>query len=246
MTAAARPPQSPHGSRASSSGSTEPSCEDTLEIPLTPELLALATAPHDPGPALQPTCVDLLDSVASWPATRSTVGTFRLAPVRPARDLTLLARWMNDPAVAEYWGLAGEERRVRDHVEAQLSGDGRSVPCLGLLDGVPVSYWELYRADLDPLARSFPVRPHDTGVHLLLGPPEARGRGLGTVLLRAVAALVMEHRPACQRVLAEPDVRNVPSLAAFLGAGFRMAAEVALPEKTAAVMVYERRFGALR
>ncbi|EUA93761.1 hypothetical protein I551_8970 [Mycobacterium ulcerans str. Harvey] len=31
-----------------------------------------------------------------------------------------------------------------------------SVPYLGLLDGAPISYWELYRADLDPLAATTP------------------------------------------------------------------------------------------
>ncbi|MGV9572720.1 GNAT family N-acetyltransferase, partial [Streptomyces nigra] len=30
----------------------------------------------------------------------------------------------------------------------------------------PMSYWEIYRADLDPLARHYPARPHDIGVHL--------------------------------------------------------------------------------
>lgn len=108
-----------------------------------------------------------------------------------------------------------------DHLRAQLAGDGRSVPCVGTLDGVPMSYWEIYRADLDPLARYCPVRPHDTGVHLLIGDGAHRGRGLGTELIRAVVDLVLAGRPACTRVLAEPDVRNRQSVAAFLGAGFR-------------------------
>lgn len=231
--------------------SPDPDCpdlgnEDTQEIPLTPELLALieeqeraAPSRLPPHPTLPPVS-DLLDSVADWPAVTTDAGPFRLTPVRLERDLTLLTRWINDPAVAEYWELAGEEQRVRAHLEPQLAGDGRSVPCLGVLDGVPMSYWELYRADLDPLARSFPVRPHDTGVHLLLGPPQSRGRGLGTLLLRAVATLVLEQRPTCARVLAEPDVRNTPSLAAFLGAGFRFMAEASLPEKKAAIMVHDR------
>ncbi|MBB1254926.1 acetyltransferase, partial [Streptomyces sp. OF3] len=189
---------------------------------------------------------DLLDGVADWPHVHTPVGVLRLEPVRPGRDLPLLVEWMNDPAVAEYWELAGPEQVTADHLAAQLTGDGRSVPCLGVLDGAPMSYWELYRADLDPLARSFPVRPHDTGIHLLLGPPDRRGRGLGTALLRAVADLVLDQRPDCRRVLAEPDIRNVPSVAAFLAAGFRLTAEIDLPDKRAALVVYDRALRCLR
>ncbi|MFE6456929.1 GNAT family N-acetyltransferase [Streptomyces cinereoruber] len=183
---------------------------------------------------------DLLDSVASWSPAATPVGSFRLVPVRLERDLPLLARWMNDPAVAAFWELAGPETVTADHLRAQLEGDGRSVPCLGLLDGTPMSYFEIYRADLDPLARHYPARPHDTGLHLLIGGTADRGRGVGTTLLRAVADLVLDHRPRCTRVLAEPDLHNTPSVSAFLGGGFRYAAEVDLPDKRAALMIRDR------
>ncbi|CAM5536140.1 N-acetyltransferase [Streptomyces spiroverticillatus] len=208
-----------------------PSNEDTLELRLPDEFVArFGVAQED----------DLLDSVADWPATATPVGKFRLQPVDPQADLPLLTRWMNDPAVAAFWELAGPEEVTAAHLRPQLDGDGRSVPCLGVLDGVPMSYWEIYRADLDPLARHYPARPHDTGVHLLLGDGADRGRGLGTALLRAVAGLVLDHRPTCSRVVAEPDVRNTPSVRAFLGAGFRRDADVDLPDKTAALMIRDR------
>ncbi|MFJ4341125.1 GNAT family N-acetyltransferase [Streptomyces sp. NPDC088915] len=183
---------------------------------------------------------DLLDSVASWGPTTTPVGSFRLVPVHPERDLPLLTRWMNDPAVAAFWELAGPETVTADHLRAQLEGDGRSVPCLGRLDGTPMSYFEIYRADLDPLARHYPARPHDTGVHLLIGGTTDRGRGVGTTLLRTVADLILDHRPRCARVVAEPDLRNTPSVSAFLGGGFRYAAEIDLPDKRAALMIRDR------
>ncbi|MCZ7434069.1 GNAT family N-acetyltransferase [Streptomyces sp. WMMC1477] len=229
--------------------------DDTLDLELPPELLATApgtgTAPaagsrsaSEPAsePASGPVTApgELIGAVDRWPPVDGPFGTFQLVPVRPERDLPLLGAWMNDPDVAAYWGLAGDPDATARHLRAQLEGDGRSVPCLGVLDGTPMSYWELYRADLDPLARHFPTRPHDTGIRLLIGPAEYRGRGLGAALLRAVAELVLGRRPACRRVLAEPDVRNAASVAAFLRAGFRLAAEVDLPDKRAALVVRER------
>ncbi|WP_406174198.1 GNAT family N-acetyltransferase [Streptomyces sp. NBC_00996] len=183
---------------------------------------------------------DLLDRVGGWGPTGTPVGVFHLVPVRVERDLTLIARWMNDPAVAAFWELAGPESVAEEHLRRQLEGDGRSVPCLGMLDGTPMSYWEIYRADLDLLARHYPARPHDTGIHLLIGGVANRGRGLGSTLLRAVADHVLDKRPSCARVVAEPDLRNTPSVSAFLSAGFRFSAEVDLPDKRAALMVRDR------
>ncbi|MFC5723686.1 GNAT family N-acetyltransferase [Streptomyces gamaensis] len=226
--------------------------DDTLDLQLPDgfadfaELLACedpaadGPRPAPPARAPGPRPSGLLDALADWGPADTPLGPFRLVPVRLERDLPLIARWMNDPAVAAFWGLAGPDTVTETHLRAQLDGDGRSVPCLGVLNGAPMSYWEIYRADLDPLSRHYPCRPHDTGVHLLIGRVADRGRGLGTRLLRAVADLVLDHRPACARVVAEPDLRNTASVAAFLGAGFRLTAEVDLPDKRAALMIRDR------
>ncbi|GLF99677.1 GNAT family N-acetyltransferase [Streptomyces yaizuensis] len=183
---------------------------------------------------------DLLDGVAAWGALPTPVGAFRLVPVRIERDLALISHWMNDPAVAAFWNLAGPEAVTAAHLRTRVHGDGRCVPCLGVLDSVPMSYFEIYRADLDPLARHYPARPHDTGLHVLIGGVTHRGRGVGTALLRAVSELVLDRRPRCSRVVAEPDIRNTPSVSAFLSGGFRFCSECDLPGKRAALMIRDR------
>lgn len=236
-------PPAPHSGRAAGTDAA-----DTVDLGLSSRPAAVAGAVVHPaeGAAARPAAPvrlnwpGLLDDIGDWPAADTPSGMFQLVPVRVERDLPLIVAWMNDPAVAAFWELAGPADATAAHLRAQLDGDGRSVPCLGVLDGVPMSYWEIYRADLDRLARYYPARPHDTGVHLLVGGVADRGRGLGTTLLRAVGDLVLAHRPDCRRVLAEPDLRNVPSVAAFLGAGFRFSAEVDLPGKRAALMIRDR------
>ncbi|MFH8559353.1 GNAT family N-acetyltransferase [Streptomyces sp. NPDC017988] len=244
------------GTEPAASGADGADGADTLDLRLPDELVALLaesdertprTAAHiehgERAPHHAPGTVaveDLLDGIAAWGPVTTDAGAFQLVPVRLERDLPLISRWMNDPAVAAFWELAGPEAVTEEHLRPQLDGDGRSVPCLGVLEGMPMSYWEIYRADLDPLARHYPFRPHDTGIHLLIGGVVNRGRGLGTALLRAVADLVLDRRPACARVIAEPDLRNTPSVSAFLSAGFRFSAEVDLPDKRAALMVRDR------
>ncbi|MGW1562748.1 GNAT family N-acetyltransferase [Streptomyces sp. NPDC002144] len=234
--------------------STDSDSEDTLELRLPDELIALFSeeegthadeAPERREIKTAPSGArsidgDLLDDVGDWGPVTTPAGAFHLVPVHMERDLPLVSRWMNDPAVAEFWKLAGPPSVTEDHLRAQCTGDGRSVPCLGVLEGTPMSYWEIYRADLDPLARHYPARPHDTGIHLLIGAVADRGRGIGSVLLRAVADLALDRRPVCARVVAEPDLRNTPSIAAFLSAGFGFSAEVELPAKRAALMVRDR------
>ncbi|MER7553657.1 GNAT family N-acetyltransferase [Streptomyces anulatus] len=235
-----------HGTADRSGSSTDGSTgvEDTLDLELTEELLALIAEGRSPGAARAGAPGELLGDPGAWPSATTAVGEFGLLPVRPERDLAVISRWMNDPAVAAFWELAGPESVTADHLRPQLEGDGRSIPCLGVLDGTPMSYWEIYRADLDPLARHYPARPHDTGVHLLIGGVNNRGRGVGTTLLRAVADLVLDNLPKCGRVVAEPDLRNTPSVSAFLSAGFRFSAEVDLPDKRAALMIRDRTYRA--
>ncbi|MDH2391957.1 GNAT family N-acetyltransferase [Streptomyces sp. HNM0663] len=218
--------------------------DDTLDLRLSGELLTLfredelASVPSrtDPGTA----SADLLDSPAAWGPVTTPAGRFQLVPVRMERDLPLITRWMNDPAVASFWELAGPDFVTAAHLRGQLDGDGRSIPCLGVLDSIAMSYFEIYRADLDPLARHYPARPHDTGIHLLIGGVADRGRGIGSTLLNAVADHILDQRPRCTRVIAEPDLRNTPSVSAFLSAGFRYSAEVDLPDKRAALMIRDR------
>ncbi|WP_432105633.1 GNAT family N-acetyltransferase [Streptomyces sp. bgisy091] len=212
--------------------------EDTLELRLTEELLALLGDSPSAGEAADDSA--LVGNPGSWSPVTTPAGVFQLAAVEAGRDVPMISRWMNDPAVAAFWELAGPESVTAGHVRTQLEGDGRSVPCLGILDGVPMSYWEIYRADLDPLARHYAARPHDIGLHLLIGGVGDRGRGIGTLLLRAVSDLVLDNRPLCGRVVAEPDLRNTPSVSAFLSAGFRFCEEVDLPDKRAALMVRDR------
>lgn len=236
------PTADPGASPAAGTPAASDDCEDTLPLDLPPGVFErfrdtdlTADSGRRPAPV-----DDLLDGIADWGPVDTPAGAFQFVPVCPERDLTAVSRWMNDPAVAEFWQLDGIPEVTERHLLAQLGGDGRSLPCLGVLDGTARSYWEIYRADLDPLARHYPARPHDTGLRLVIGPVADRGRGLGTVLLRAAADLVLERRPRCTRVVAEPDLRNTPSVAALLGAGFRFFGEVRLPHKCAALMVRDR------
>ena len=164
---------------------------------------------------------------------------FWLRRVDPDRDLALLHSWMNDPEVARFWRMAWPLEQIATYLHGQ-DRSAHSTPYLGELDGVPMSYWELYRADLDPLAEHYSAREHDAGLHLLLGPAECRGRGLAVDLLSAVSSWQLDVDPRAARVVAEPDVQNTRAIRAFERAGFRRTVDLDLPSKRAALMVRDR------
>lgn len=180
--------------------------------------------------------------IAAPPDTLSVPGPRGIVALRPVdteRDLDLVHDWMNRPHVVEYWQQAWPRDRLHGYLVDQMD-DTVSRPCLGLLAGVVVSYWEIYRPAADPLGEAYPARDTDLGVHLLIGDPRATGRGLGGLLLAAVRTGLLAADPACDRIVAEPDVRNVASVRAFQRAGFRRTRDIELTGKTAALMVAER------
>jgi len=165
---------------------------------------------------------------------------FSLRRVDPRRDLDLVHPWMNDPEVARFWGKPWSRDRIASYLRQQ-DRSTHSIPYLGRLAGVPMSYWELYRADLDPLADHYTAREHDAGVHGLLGPAGCRGRGLGAALVRAISDWQLDADPRATRVVAEPDTDNVRCIRALERAGFERITELRLPNKRATLMIRERR-----
>ncbi len=180
----------------------------------------------------------MIPPVDNFPVTPTDFGEFTLRLVDPVADLALIHRWMHAEHVVPFWQQAWPKEKIASYLHDQLTGDV-SRPCLGVLDGQPVSYWEIYRAEAEPVGRTYPAAPDDLGVHLLIGERERTGQGLGTALIRAVRDGLFAR--GCPRVVAEPDVRNLPSIRAFAKAGFTRVADVTLPDKTAALMISEFR-----
>ena len=175
----------------------------------------------------------LLAAPAWWDLI-TPAGRFTLCPVKTDRDLPLIHRWMNDPAVARYWDLNGPIERTSAHLAEQRALT-HSEPYLARLAGRPIGYWELYRAAQDRLAAYYPAHADDVGIHLLIGEPDLRGVGLGSMLLAALCDAL--QREARCRVVAEPDERNIASVRAFVSAGFRVSETIDLPEKRATLVI---------
>jgi hypothetical protein len=110
---------------------------------------------------------------------------------------------------------------------------------LGSFGGEPAFVVETYWAPGDILGRHAGVLPGDHGFHILVAPPTTRIPRFTRRCFQAATELLFQHA-AVGRVLAEPHHRNERAHRVFAAVGFRDRGEVALPDKTARLLVCTR------
>jgi aminoglycoside 6'-N-acetyltransferase len=160
-------------------------------------------------------------------------------------DLPLLHGWLNEPAVVRWW--EGEDVSW-DAVVADY-GSGNDDPVehfLALVDGEPAGWIQCY-ALADELAEpetqaflSLGADPTGAGIDYLVGAPAARGRGLGSSMIRAFVDDVV--LPRYSQAVAGPYVANEASWRALEKAGFRHLGDYDTgdPDGPARVLVRDR------
>jgi acetyl CoA:N6-hydroxylysine acetyl transferase len=169
------------------------------------------------------------------PALRRTIAFRRMTL---EQDLERLHDWMNRPHVVPFWRLNRPLEELRTHFERALRVPHQTLH-IGLLDSVPMSYWETYWAVDDVIACCYRPDPSDQGVHLLIGPPEFLGKGLALPLLRAMVRLLFHHVQT-KKIVAEPDIRNARMIHVFERCSFEFVKRIQLPDKEAALMFCHR------
>lgn len=156
--------------------------------------------------------------------------TFRLRPVDPAGDLDLLHAWVTQER-AEFWGMTDHTREEVGEVYAFLDSLETHHAYLVLRDTEPVAIFQTYEPEHDPLGEHYDVQPGDLGIHLFVAAGE-RVPGFTGELACFLLTWTLSD-PAVRRIVVEPDVRNVRSVARFARQGFEPGPIVDLGHKTA-------------
>ena len=168
--------------------------------------------------------------------------TFR--PLADA-DLPLLHRWLNDPAVIEWW--EGEDVSWPAVVSDYGSGHGDPVEhWLALLNGKPLGWIQCYcAADMIEEETAYWADHVElattAGIDYLVGEATARGQGAGSAMIRAfVRDVVFPRHPEWTLAAAGPFEANVASWKALEKAGFTRRAILDDEEETCVLMVASR------
>lgn len=85
-------------------------------------------------------------------------------------DIVLVQKWLSNPRVAKFWG-----GYVPNFLTNALASR-HSFPAIGMWDGVPFGYFEIYWVKEDILGRYAQADDFDRGIHVFVGEEWARGR----------------------------------------------------------------------
>ncbi|MEM6325898.1 MAG: GNAT family N-acetyltransferase [Bacteroidota bacterium] len=176
--------------------------------------------------------------------------TIRFRPLTDD-DLPMMHRWLNDPAVVEWW--EGEDVSWPAVVSDYGSGHGDPVEhWIALLDpgsgqdAEPLGWIQCYGAETQVDDETYYWREHLTlhetaGIDYLIGEARHRGKGAGAAMIRAfVRDVVFPRHPEWVQAAAGPFEANVASWKALEAAGFTRRAVLDDEEGPCVLMVLTR------
>lgn len=148
---------------------------------------------------------------------------------------------MNIPRVSKFWGCLGPQTTQETFLRANMTSK-HSFPAIGLFDGKPFGYFEIYWVKEDVLGKLLGDRAgdFDRGVHVLIGEQEFRGKHRVKVWITALAhwAFIQDYRTGS--LVLEPRVDNERFISTLNDAGFLKEAEVTFPHKQSAFVKLRR------
>lgn len=132
------------------------------------------------------------------------------------KDLPMIASWLAEPEVAEWWGDPETEiAGIRDHIDS-ISVE----PLIVELDGKPIAYLQSYDPHLED-DHPYADQPFGTlGVDLTIGRPELIGIGHGPAIISQFVEELFED--GAPRVVIDPAPANGRAIRAYEKAGFRI------------------------
>ncbi|KAK1760256.1 acyl-CoA N-acyltransferase [Echria macrotheca] len=143
-------------------------------------------------------------------------------------DQALLQHWHSNPRVSAFWG-----KYAPDMLEKALRSR-HSFPAIGMWDGVPFGYFELYWVKEDILGQYIggqAADDFDRGCHVLIGEEWARGRVQSWLTSLAHWAFAADNRT--MSLCLEPRVDNARFIQHLEFAGFTKEKEISFPHKQA-------------
>lgn len=130
-------------------------------------------------------------------------------------DLPLVARWLEEPHVAEWWGDPAE---ALAEIEAAMD-DLATEALIVELHGRPIAYLQSYDPHLED-GHPYQDQPFGTlGMDISIGPPDLVGKGHGSAIVRQFVDMLFEE--GAPRVVIDPHPDNRRAIRAYEKAGFR-------------------------
>lgn len=136
-------------------------------------------------------------------------------------DRAFLHKWLNDPAVLEYY--EGRDRpHTMDDIDGNFYDGSEETRCIVEFDGAPIGYAQFYAVDenerriygyKDALEKIF-------GMDQFIGETDHWNRGIGTLLVSGIVEY-LEDALGAGRVVMDPQCWNARVIACYEKCGFK-------------------------
>jgi hypothetical protein len=167
--------------------------------------------------SISPNPVPYLGPVGPKPPEQSHLSTMS--------DTSLIQMWMKKPRVSAFWG------EYDDKFLTNILNQPNSFPVIGLWDGVPFGYFEVYWVKEDILGQHIggDAADWDRGLHVFIGEEWARGRV--PIWLTGLVHWCFTSDYRTMSVCLEPRVDNARFLQGLEHTGFSRERQVSFPHK---------------
>jgi len=142
-------------------------------------------------------------------------------------DLPKMHDWLNNPKVAEWYGLGIENvtypalEQVEANYLPRIRGEAPTHCYMMSLDGRDFGFVQAYRiGDYPQYASIIAVDPDAWGIDLFIGDDEFRDRGIGTMALRLFVEQAIFSRGSVDTAVIAPNPDNKRAIRSYEKAGF--------------------------
>jgi RimJ/RimL family protein N-acetyltransferase len=163
--------------------------------------------------------------------------SFRVASAE--EDVGLLNSWMNEPHIAAIWDEAGPIEHHRAYLKG-LTADPHILPLIGLLDGAPFGWFEVYYAAENRIGPHYNCEDWDRGWHVAIGDPSCRGAAYVPAWLPSLTHFMFLDEPRTQRIVGEPRADHRQQIRNLERSGFATVGTIDFPHKRAALVMLTR------
>ena len=171
---------------------------------------------------------------------------FSVRDVDISTDAAYLSHWMNLPHLAVTFRQAWSTQRWEEELQL-LSNQAFTRPCILSLNDTPLGYLELYRPAAMNIGAARPTDPRTVGIHIAIADPRQIGTGVGRQLVTLFGHSIMAGDPHYfSHGLGEPDLLNTAARGAAQHTLGQEIAELAFPNKCAALISSAPTLTALR
>ncbi|KAJ4022590.1 hypothetical protein NW752_000205 [Fusarium irregulare] len=183
----------------------------TRFVPSVNQYLSFRVASISPNP------VPYLGPVGPKPPEQSHLSSMN--------DTSLIQTWMKKPRVSEFWG------EYEDKFLPNALNQPNCFPVIGLWDGLPFGYFEVYWVKEDILGKHIgsDADDWDRGIHVFIGEEWARGRV--PIWLTGLVHWCLTSDYRTMSVCLEPRVDNARFLQGLERTGFSREKQVSFPHK---------------